>query len=108
MPEDLQVEPTPFPTVTETVTESVFPTPPPAPEASEPAPPPTAVLGEDTDKALRDLIDGMNGVSAQLEGTGESVAGPLVLDTDQFTALGFGLVLVVALLAALLVVTMRR
>jgi hypothetical protein len=107
MPDDLQVEPTPFPTVTETVTESVFPTPPPPPEASEPAPPPTAVLGEDTDKALRDLIDGMNGVSAQLEGT-ESVAGPLVLDADQFTALGFGLVLVVALLAALLVVTMRR
>lgn len=104
---DAPVDTTPQTTVTQTVTESVFPTPAAPLDPVEPPPPPTAVLGEDTDKALRDLIDGMNGVSAQLEGT-ESVAGPLVLDADQFTALGFGLVLVVALLAALLIVSMRR
>lgn len=94
-------------TVVETVTESVFPTPTFPPPEPTPTEPPTAVLEPEVNDQLRSLVDDINGLNAQLEGTGDT-AGLFLLDPDQFTALGFALVLIVALLAALLIVAMRR
>lgn len=103
----VEVPPAPLPqVVTETVTVSeVAPALPSPPVSTEAA---TAVLDEDTDKALRELLDGINSVNTQLEGGDTAVTGPLVLDPDQFGALGLALVLVIALLAALLIIGLRR
>ena len=75
----------------------------------EPVPPPTAVLDPATGDQLRDLLDGINEINAVMEGQSTTApAGPTVLDADQFGALAVGFALVVALLAALLVVSLRR
>lgn len=114
MPEDAPAPPAPQvlpPAETVTVTAPAPPAPapvdPPAPDLPvEPAPPP----GEQLDgEVLRDLIDGIDGMNALMEG-GEAAGagGPLLLDPAQFAALGLGLALVVALLAAVLVVGLRR
>lgn len=91
--------------VTETVTVSEV-APPPLPPPPTEEVPPTAVLDEDTERAFRELIDGMNAVSSQMEG--ETVAGPLVLDADQFGVLVLALALVVCLLAFVAIVMLRR
>lgn len=108
MPELTDVSPSPTPTVTETVTE--FPPPPVVdPLPPESVAPATAVLDPATGDQLRDLLDGINSVNAVMEGqTVTDPAGPLELHADQFGALALGLALVVALLAALLVVSLRR
>lgn len=107
MPELTEVQLTPLPTVTETVTE----VPPPVvdPLPPEPVEPATAVLDPETGDELRDLLDGINSLNSALEGsTTSEQSGPLVVDGEQFGALALGLALVVALLAALLVVSLRR
>lgn len=108
MPELTEVQVTPLPTVTETVTE-VPPPPVVDPLPPEPVEPATAVLDPETGDQLRDLLDGINSVNSALEGsTTSEQSGPLVVDGEQFGALALGLALVVALLAALLVVSLRR
>lgn len=101
-----EVPPPPAVTVVETVTVSEFPTPSPPPPPPEDLPPPTAVLEPEVNDSLRALIDDMNAVSDQIEGVDSS--GVMVLDPDQFTALGFAFLLVVALLAAIFIVSLRR
>lgn len=96
--------------VSETVT--VFPPPPePAPEPPPPPPPPPEpsdvpeqVLGE---AELRELLNGLNSVNTALEG-GTEVPAQITLDPMQFGAIGVALALVLALLAFLAVVAMRR
>lgn len=93
-----------------TVTE-VAPPPPPVTETvtATPTPevPPTAVMDPALADSMRSMIDGVNVLNQQLEGTSDT-GGVLLLDADQFTAFGFALVLIVCLLAALLIVGMRR
>ena len=101
-----EVPPPPIVTVVETVTVSEFPTPSPPPPPPEDLPPPTAVLDDEVTDSLRSMINDMNAVSDQLEGVDSS--GVMLLDPDQFTALGFAALLVVALLAAIFIVLLRR
>lgn len=95
--------------VSETVT--VFPPPPePAPELPPPPPPPEPtevpepVLGE---AELRELLNGLNSVNTALEG-GSELPAQVTLDPMQFGAIGVALALVLALVAFLAVVAMRR
>lgn len=108
MPELTDVSPSPTPTVTETVTE-VLPPPVVDPLPTESVAPATAVLDPATGDQLRDVLDSVNSMNAVLEGQSVTeTTGPLELHADQFGALALGLALVVALLAALLVVSLRR
>lgn len=104
MPDTTTITEVPPPVVSTVVeTETVFPTPTALPEPVEPPPPP--VMDPELSESMRTMVDSINSVNAQLEGT---ETGPLVLDPDQFGAIGFALALVVALLVVLVVVSVRR
>lgn len=109
MPELTDVSPDPAPA---TVTVSVFPTPSPVPDPPAPPPadpPPAPPEGPQLDDALvLDLVEGINGLNVMLEGDSAGPTGPLMLDPVQFGVLGVGFALVIALLAALFVLTLRR
>lgn len=110
MPELTTVSPEPVIEPPVTVTVSVFPTP--ASPVIDPAPPvevvPPAPAGPVLDDAVvRDLIDGINGMNTVMQGD-TATGGVLLLDPVQFGVLGVALALVVALLAALFVLSLRR
>lgn len=92
-----------------TITE-VAPPPPPVTETvtatPTPAETPTAVMDPELADSMRSMIDGVNGLNAQFEGTTQ--AGPLVLDADQFGVLIVALSLLIALAACAVVIGLRR
>lgn len=110
MPELTTVSPEP--PLDAPVTVTVFP-PAPSPVPDLPAPPaelPPAPPALDP-QVVTDLTNGINQLNTVLEGgevAGETAGGVLLLDSVQFGVIGVGLALVVALLAALFVVGLRR
>lgn len=94
----------------ETTVTEVAPPPPPVTETvtatPTPVETPTAVMDPALADSMRSVLDGVNGLNAQFEGTTQ--AGPLVLDADQFGVLIVAFSLLLALVACLVVIALRR
>lgn len=94
----------------ETTVTEVAPPPPPVTETvtatPTPVETPTAVMDPALNDQMRAVLEGVNGINSQFEGT--TATGPMVLDAEQFGVLIVALSLLIALVACAIVIGLRR